>query len=337
MSTPEVKLRGIIGSEETTNFFRFPKALGSESSDPESKKFCSFQFRYKGDNNTSKLRSVIVLPHPEINDAINVKYDTSQMDATGAVGVGSMSGNLDYWGLERILKTGVQSFSRDNFARIAADVALSATPGLKAGVAKGLNTIQNPYMTNVFNSSGFREFAFQFTLIPKSDTESQYIQQIIKAFKFSMLPQKDDDGSFGMALLNGKPVSIKNSTGIIKMPDKVDIDFFPMIDKRVPTGAGKNLKIKNAVITNVGIEYSAGTPTPIFYSDNNPFSVTINISVKETEIYTKERCEMDYGPYISNRNKTSSGKFGGDADELSGLSGSLVGAELEATDDIGRF
>ena len=286
MSSPQSKIRSI--TNESRGFqFRFPQNVGSNTNDPESRKFCQFVFKHKVNGNT-ETKGNIVLPYPEINDAVNVKYNNVQLDVAGAVGVGAGAGNISIEGLSRAAKTGLRSFSKDSFARVAADVALNATPGLKAGVAKGLNTIQNPYITNVFDSTGFREFSFVFTLIPKNVTESNAINDIITQFKRSMLPEKN-------VYISPGPVKITNSTGILQMPDKVDLNFFPTTGNYRVSEDAQVIKIKDAVITGFSVEFSAGTKNPTFYQNTDaPLSATLNVTIKETKIYTRERCEADY-------------------------------------------
>lgn len=291
MSTPESKIRSI--TNESRGFqLRFPQNVGSNTNDPESRKFCQFVFKHI-DNDNTETKGNIVLPYPEINDAVNVKYNNVQLDVTGAVGVGAGVGNISIEGLSRAAKTGLRSFSKDSFARVAADVALNATPGLKAGVAKGLNTIQNPYITNVFESTGFREFSFVFTLIPKNSIESTVINDIVRQFKASMLPRKN---SF---VTSPGPIKMRNSTGILKMPDKVDINFFATTGDYEMRRRNQVIRISDAVVTGFSVEFSAGTKNPTFYQDTDaPLSATLNVTVKETKIYTKERCEADYGALI---------------------------------------
>ena len=91
---------------------------------------------------------------------------------------------------------------------------------------------------------------------------------------------------------------VKQSTGILEMPDKVDITFFPTTKNYNVNES--ILKIENAVVTDFTAEYSAGTVNPTFFKDTNaPLSVTLNVTVKETEIYTKERLVKDYPQYSS--------------------------------------
>ena len=283
---PATKLREVVNVKTGVRIYRFPENIGSTTAEPESRKFCLFLFHNVDDSgNPGETSTCVVLPFPEINDAINIKYENVEFDVVGAIAVGASAGNVSIDRLSDIAKTGLKSFNRDSFARIAADTVLSGTPGLKAGVAKGLNTIQNPYITNVFNSSGFRDFSFTFTLIPKRAHESDHIQDIIRTFKEAMLPEKK-------LIKEGR--NINQSTGIIKMPDKVDITFFPT------TGADYNknksiIKIRNAVVTDLTVEFSSVTQNPTFFKDTGaPLSAVLNVSVKETEIYTKESLIKDY-------------------------------------------
>ena len=283
---PATKLREVVNVKTGVRIYRFPENIGSTTAEPESRKFCLFRFHNVDDSgNPGETSTCVVLPFPEINDAINIKYENVEFDVVGAIAVGASAGNVSIDRLSDIAKTGLKSFNRDSFARIAADTVLSGTPGLKAGVAKGLNTIQNPYITNVFNSSVFRDFSFTFTLIPKRAHESDHIQDIIRTFKEAMLPEKK-------LIKEGR--NINQSTGIIKMPDKVDITFFPT------TGADYNknksiIKIRNAVVTDLTVEFSSGTQNPTFFKDTGaPLSAVLNVSVKETEIYTKESLIKDY-------------------------------------------
>ena len=60
----------------------------------------------------------------------------------------------------------------------------------------------------------------------------------------------------------------------------------------------KLIKIEKAVVTDFTVEYTAGTQNPTFFKETNaPLSATLNVTVKETEIYTKERCVLDYDSY----------------------------------------
>ena len=289
MSDATTRLKSVINTRTGVKIYRFPENIGSSTLEPESRKFCLFRFHNVDENgNQGRTTKCVVLPFPEINDAINVKYDNVEFDVVGAIAVGAAAGNITVDRLSTIAKTGVQSFNKNSFSRIAADTVLSGTPGLKAGVAKGLNSIQNPYISNVFNSTGFRDFSFSFVLIPKRDIESQNIQDIITTFKTAMLPEKK--------LVKHGERNAGQPTGILTMPDKVDVTFFPTTEEYKRNES--IIKITNAVVSDFTVEFSAGTQNPTFFKETDaPLSATLSVSVKETEIYTKERLVKDYPQY----------------------------------------
>lgn len=287
----ENRLKGLVTVEEdASKIIRFPTDIGNPAGDvPEARKFVLLKFFNRGrDQATGKIKTVIALPYPEINDAVNVKYDNAEFDVMGAVGIGSTIGNASLDRLTNIAKTGVKSFNPQTFARVAADVALSGTPGLKAGVAKGMNTIQNPFITNVFNSVGFREFNFNFKLVPKSRDESDVMKNIITEIKKAMLPRMIDETR------EHEGVDTSQLTGIAETPDLLDMEFYGATGKDYTKHHTGVIKIRKSSITDFTVEYSEGTPTPTFFKDNAPFSANLSLSIKENKIYTRERLREDY-------------------------------------------
>jgi hypothetical protein len=280
------KLARLINARTGVPVHRFPENIGSSGAEPESRKFCLFEF-ITLEEGKSRISSCVVLPFPEINDSINVKYDNVEFDVVGAIAVGASAGNVSIDRLSNIAKTGLSSFNAGTFARIASDVVLSGTPGLKAGVAKGTRKIQNPYITNVFNSVGFREYSFSFVLVPKNSNESRIIKKIIETFKDAMLPEK-------VRTVQTDEMA-SQSTGILKMPDMVNVSFYPTTDNYNKDNKNKLIKIDKAVVQDFTIDYSAGTQNPTFFKGGAPLTATLTVTVKETEIYTKERCYDDYG------------------------------------------
>ena len=81
---------------------------------------------------------------------------------------------------------------------------------------------------------------------------------------------------------------------------RLDVDFFPTTNNYGTIDTLNNMvKIRNAVITNFEVEYSEGTINPTFFEadqqgNHAPFTVNFTVALKETTVYTKERCEEDY-------------------------------------------
>ena len=295
------QLKRTVGDlKDTAIGLRFPEDIGSlDNNEPGSRKFSLFTiFQSRRGWQSLVDKGFIALPLPKLNDAVNVSYTDVEAGVTGAVAIGSMGGRVsgDTENLINMLKTGVYSVNQTSVGRIAADLATSAFPGLRASLVNGLGTIANPYLTNVFKSTGFREYSFSYSLKAKSKTESETITEIVKQFKLSMMP---DD-----ILVKSDSASFKDghtqTTGIQTLPDIFNIRFYPTTKDYNMNDTGKKLfQIKYAVLKNVKVDYSPDTQNPTFFEGTNaPVGVNLTLSFQETTIYTRERCEDDYSSLI---------------------------------------
>ncbi len=294
-----MSLKKVANLRELPITERFPETIGEENGGPEARKFSVYTLKGKsrGSQQLTDL-GYVVLPMPKINDAVNVSYSDAEFGAAGAVSVGSMGGNIsgDFEKLSNIMKTGLSSFNQTTVGRVGADLATKAFPGLRASLVNGLRTIANPYLTNVFKSTGFRQFSFSYSLRAKSSTESETITRIIKIFKKAMMPED--------ILVSKNNASFQKGhtqvTGIQKLPDIFDIKFFPTTGNYQNGDAGNDLiQIKNAVLTDMKTDYSSDTQVPTFFKNTNaPMGVNLTLTFKETTIYTRERCNDDYSRLI---------------------------------------
>jgi len=280
--------------------YYFPENLGTESSDDlasESFKFAVFTIKARDTANKTNHLGFIALPIPSISDGVNVSYTQSDFGIGGAAAIGSSVGSFSGLSTDfsTILKNTVSSFNSSNFAKMASDMALSATPTLKSAVNQGMGVIQSSFMTNIFSNSGFRSFSFSYELIPKNDRESDTLVQIVKQFKKSMMPIENFEETNGF----------RKRLGIQNLPDIFDINFYPteasnfnFENANNRPGSKYMVSIRNAVLEKFDVEYSSGTATPAFYNDGYPFSTKFSMTFKETEIYTRERNREEFSPFI---------------------------------------
>lgn len=303
------QLKRVVGDlKDASIALRFPEDIGSFTDEPGARKFSLFTIYERASGSQRQInKGFIALPMPKLNDAINVNYTDVEAGVTGAAAIGSMGGRIsgDSENLTAMLKTGLRSLNSTTVSRVAADVATSAFPGLRASLVNGLGTIQNPYLTNVFKSTGFREYAFSYSLRAKSSNESETITEIVRQFKLSMMP---DD-----VLVKSDSASFKDghtqTTGIQKLPHIFNIRFFPTtLDYAINNSGRKLFQVKNAVLKNVKVDYSPDTQNPTFFEGTNaPVGVNMTLSFQETSIYTRERCEEDYSSEIFGQlNQTNS-------------------------------
>jgi len=291
----------ISDSGDSTYVARFPSDLIFSNAGGESAKFCVFTIKKRRSGNSKILKGFIALPIPlELNDGLNVSYNTSSFGAVGAAAVGSLRGNISGEKFDeirsnatRILKKGVGSFNSSNFFNIAAELALKGKPGLRAVFTNNENKIENPFMTSTFSGVGFREFSFNFNLVPKNKNDSIALNRVIQIFKSSMLPQ---DLVTSPESLNG--MTFENN-GVQLLPDVFGVRFYPTTKNFSSQKGNLMFKIEDAVMTKFDVTYSGDTPQPVFHEENNsPHSVNLTLNLKETVIYTRERCESDYNQIL---------------------------------------
>lgn len=301
MSNIEIK-RIVNDLADSSISLRFPRNIGSSADEnskfasPEAQKFSIFMIKGRRGGNVRYDKGYIALPFPVLSDSVNVNYNDVEMGVQGAAAVGSLSGNLTGYtaDFEHILKTGLNSFNKQAFLRVGADLATYAFPALKASLVNGLGTIQNPYITNVFKDVGFRQFSFDFDLVPRNKEDSDTIQDIIKTLKTSMMPEnlteRRDSGPAG-----------NQSLGVQTLPDIFDIRFYSTTKNYTQkTSTNAFVNIKEAVLTNLTSSYSSDTGGMAMYEETNaPLSVKLSMTFQETAIYTRERCEQDYNVVLN--------------------------------------
>ena len=114
----------------------------------------------------------------------------------------------------------------------------------------------NDYASLAYQGSNFREFGYNWVLIPNSKDEATEIMNIIKTIRFYSLPNYNST----------------NEKGMVKYPWMWDVN---------PSLAGKlDVELKDCVVTNFTVNYS---PEGVLktYSSGHPVSVTMDISFKE--------------------------------------------------------
>ncbi len=183
----------------------------------------------------SKTTNTIILPTP--SNGINLQESGSWDETDGYQHGMSKQGLKDFFtkGLVKKAKEG-------------------AGP-LGNAMAKGV--FINDYASLAYQGSNFREFTFNWVLIPKSVEEAEVISKIIKRVRFYSLP-------------NYKATNQKTAT----------IGFPWMWDVTPSAGNEHIFRIKDCVVTNININY---TPEGVLktYSSNHPIYVELEVTFKE--------------------------------------------------------
>lgn len=145
--------------------------------------------------------------------------------------------------------------------------ALAAEQGLK-GALYGAGIARNPHMAVLFSGVDFRSHTFEYKFMPKTEAESYMLTQIIRLFKYRMLP-----GYAG------------GTNHFFDYPQQFDIDFhYP-----------KHLfNIAPSVLTGFEVNYH-GEGQPAYFDNGDdekaPVSITLSMTFQEVTITTKEEIE----------------------------------------------
>lgn len=147
-------------------------------------------------------------------------------------------------------------------------LAQTASQNAAAAVnaAKALTGITpNPFQTTLFKNPNFKTHRFSWNFIPKDEDESIDLRDMIRAFRFHMLPGTIAGGA------------------LFSFPEILEIKLYP--DDRFM------YKFKPCVLKNMSVNYAANGPS--FYRRTDaPTAVTISVDLQEIEFWTKN----DFGP-----------------------------------------
>ena len=184
----------------------------------------------------------------------------SALDAGAAIGKGLLSG-----GLSTVLAKG--------------------PAGTKAIAEIEMGAIIAPRMELMFEGISRRDFSFNFQFVPKSDTESATVFEIVKMFKYHMASDYGNPGSkkiAGGSYLGGAD-GVRNMT----IPDFFDITYM------FQQGPNPYLnKIKRCVLQTVDVTY--GDDRFKAYPDGAPQTTKLNLNFKELEIITKSYIDQGF-------------------------------------------
>ncbi len=276
---------------------RFPKDIGAHAMVLNFK-----EYEYAGGQIVNTIvGNSVVLPLPKnIVDNYIVQVDGVNLGLTGALavdavnrlgsgaGIGDITG--DVTGRLNAAATSIASdpLAATNFfvssgALAAVGGAFGGAAGLLAGALAGneignaLSTISgtalNPHTTVMFQGIGLKVHDFNWTLSPKSSSESEVLQKIVTEFRKAALPSYSAPlGQTGTAL----------DRAMLKYPKMVDI-FFVGLDQEY------FFYYKTCMIRQMQIDYSGHGGNSFFASENGarPVMLNLSINVVESSIHTR--------------------------------------------------
>lgn len=138
------------------------------------------------------------------------------------------------------------------------------TGGVAAGVSVDTGLALNPHLAVVFQGVGFRQHSFTYKMIARNQVESNTIKKIINYFNYAMLP------------------AYEAGTLAFQYPDEFEIEFADSVRPYL-------YDIGTCVLESISVNYN-GEGIPLFFENTGaPVSIEIQLSFKETQIFTKGR------------------------------------------------
>lgn len=209
-------------------------------------------------NTYKSLDAAICLYVPAgISNTYSVNWQTTDLgaDAVG-VGIDALGNALQSGGM---LEAGGSLFSsalsRGGVSMLGTDYA-QYTAGKVPGNSKE---------QQLFKSVGFRKFNFNYTFSPRSPGEANSVLDIIRMFRYHMLPEYADKSKF-----------------IFVYPSRFQVVY--MIDGHENTYIEKQM---TAVLTDMSVTYSDGAQFTTF-QDGMPTQIKMSLNFTEIALPTKE-------------------------------------------------
>ena len=172
------------------------------------------------------------------------------------------------------LGTELSSGAGEMLPRAALKAADAFAPGIKALAQIEMGKIMGSQMELMFEGVGRRNFSFTFVFIPKSERESQVVDQIIKKFKYHMLPSFVGDSRRSMTI-----------------PDMFDITYMHKGDQNAFLNKISTCFLESADVTYGGDRFTSYGETQTLDGTKGapPQRTTLTLAFKEIEIMTREK------------------------------------------------
>lgn len=218
---------------------------------------------------------VLYTPHQSHNFNYSAAYDNTDMGT-----LGNMSGALsEFLGKEGAF-TGLGDFLKDIGSagtligrKLVEGAVNMILPGYSGFRVQKTGVAINPNTELVFKSVPFRTFTFDFKLAPRNKRENDTCHNIIKLFKFHMLPENA-------------------GVGRLAIPSEFQITYMyrDNLNAYIP-------KISRCSLTTFDVDYAPNQKFHTLRSDEMgapPQMMNIKLSFTEREIMTKETIALGH-------------------------------------------
>lgn len=236
---------------------------------------------YKSSKRLDTVISLYMPPSVQVN--YNAKYGDSEiglLSDTGLKAFKAFQGASGSFGSKMAAAGGaVSTGMKENVQRALIKASDGILPGIKTLAQVEMGEIIGSHFELMFEGVGRRSFSFTFVFIPKSEKESQVVDQIIKKFKFHMLPSYVGDSRRAMTIPDFFDITYMHKNGPNEFLNKISTCFLESAN--VTYGSDRFTAYEQTQTMDGG----SGAP---------PQRTTLALNFKETEIMTREHVEQGY-------------------------------------------
>lgn len=222
-------------------------------------------------NATKRIKTAIALHMPNLlSSRYSVGYDEENTALLGgAIAGGSALGEAIKGGdvgkgLADAGKAGAAAGTA--FALGAANIA-----GVGGGISRLTRIATNPRKEVIFKNVDFRSFQFDYQFYPRNAQEAQYVQNIIKEFKYHMHPEFKDENAF-----------------LYTYPSEFDIAYYHGSDENKSIN-----KHTSCVLTELTVNYAPQGQFTAF-KDGTPTQINLVLTFKELALLTKDQIRKGF-------------------------------------------
>ena len=133
--------------------------------------------------------------------------------------------------------------------------------------------VTNPFRAQLFKTMGFRTFSFDYSFLPKDESEYRHVQNIIRTFKKYMHPK------FG----SGSGKFILNYPAEFTITHYYKAGFNPEI-----------FRISNCALSGLQVEYGGSDFTTFKDTPGAPTEISMKLSFTELELLSQERIDAGF-------------------------------------------
>lgn len=229
------------------------------------------------------VSTLITLPIPlSIPDNTNIKQGNLDIGALGMLGNDELAGlkrSYDMWD-SSIISEGIEfghSVMKQSMEGMDKAFQVSGLKGLALAPIIGdanreraqlfAGIVQNPHTNLIFEGVSLKSYNLVWRLSPRSQAESDQLQQIVDTIKMRIHPEE----AFGGYALD--------------YPDLVTVEFTGPAEKYLP-------KIHKSMVSNFMVSQGSGNGLN-FYKSGAPIEYELTLSLTELSIITRETLRED--------------------------------------------